>query len=782
MSLIHAFSIEDMYSHEFSNSFQHTSFFQEIARKDSPVKVAAPPPKSKSKPTRGHQKRTIQNEDAPWQIAWTNEEGIALCKSWVHVSESSKLGNTRKDVGFRTKVIEYMESKIKQYGRRMYDMVNGKWKTVCPHVVRFCGVYNNVMRRAHESGAGDEDYYNMTLLHYKAQTGVPFKLRHCWRDKAKGSTKEKGPRSLGSSSTNDEALARLMVSELAMQNKRAIEMQKEEHKAFLEIKRKEVECREREFGEDLSYTLDFHPHLPDPGFTMDRFPAGAIGIYSEFLQFSGVYHRAIPDYLAWRHSCSCVSDDLPTDGYDRNDVEIDDNAEMSIYDFMTLPSWSEAKIVEESHHLSLPLLERVPSHTIALATEGAIIPLPTPDEIGVSLPDSRLVKKSKELDQAEGADEADLSDLYAEIEDRLERDEAPASTSSHSLSLGGAVASGRVGKSGAEVMRRQMDPLDCLARSALARDAEYDQISDDDFGTATRGEEIDLTLFPFAPGLYHMPYPYEGVSSSLYTKEEKALDRTITLAELRRTKSLLPLELSNRVNVLSALLVSHGYELNSRYTNLVSYKALLQEKLNQKKGDVRRIELCSQRDAASEDVKRLQSQLTDAKAASTVLTEELTRIDAKLSEQALTVRDLQNELTLEKSKSQGYKDAMDGLREEVARKLLSSDEFHTALARVASLGVNYGVERGLRMRRTDVEFEVAVQKVFNFHAGGKADFDKALVDFPTTPFSFLSKIVAASGGTLSDVAQILSDKFIRSATSVSVAPFSVNEAPEQVSP
>ncbi|GKD10959.1 hypothetical protein Tco_1190644, partial [Tanacetum coccineum] len=30
----------------------------------------------------------------------------------------------------------------------------------------------------------------------------------------------------------------------------------------------------------------------------------------------------------------------------------------------------------------------------------------------------------------------------------------------------------------------------CLARSALARDAEYDQIPDDDFGTATRGEEI----------------------------------------------------------------------------------------------------------------------------------------------------------------------------------------------------------------------------------------------------------------------------------------------------
>ncbi|GKE30255.1 hypothetical protein Tco_1445639, partial [Tanacetum coccineum] len=68
-------------------------------------------------------------------------------------------------------------------------------------------------------------------------------------------------------------------------------------------------------------------------------------------------------------------------------------------------------------------------------------------------------------------------------------------------------------------------------------------------------------------------------------------------------------------------------------------------------------------------------------------------------------------LALEKAKSQGYKDAVDGLREEVTqfvgsgveslvRKLLSSDEFHVALAHVASLGINYGVERGLRMGRS----------------------------------------------------------------------------------
>nr|GEU89517.1 hypothetical protein [Tanacetum cinerariifolium] len=454
--------------------------------------------------------------------------------------------------------------------------------------------------------------------------------------------------------------------------------------------------------------LDLHPCLPGPGFTMDRLPADAI--------------------------------------------------EMSMYDFMTLPSWSDAKIVEESHHLSLLLHERVSSHTIVPASEGAIISLPTLDEIATSQPDSRLVKKSKghsqasrpskrrklqkraseigssdpELDQADGADETNLADLCAEIEDSLERDKgvsirvvlaptprlgkrlgappsiaitsvydpshvgtsALASTSGRSLTLRGVVAGGHVGKSKAQMGK----------------------IPNDDFSTTTRGEEINLTLFPLAPGPYHMSYPYKGISSPLYSREEwngrHALESNIICEDI--------------------------------------FKDLDENR-----------ELRSQRDDAFEEVWKLQSQPTDAKTTSISLSQELTRIDAKLSEQALTVKDLQNEIVLEKSKSREYKEDIDGLREEVTQfvgsgveslvqKLLSSDEFHVSLARVASLDINYGVERGLHMGCTNVEFEAVVQKVSNFCVGAKADFDKALDDFPTTPFPFLSKIVVSSEGGLPD--------------------------------
>ncbi|GJU61134.1 hypothetical protein Tco_1238900, partial [Tanacetum coccineum] len=53
----------------------------------------------------------------------------------------------------------------------------------------------------------------------------------------------------------------------------------------------------------------------------------------------------------------------------------DDNSEMSIYDFMNLPFCGDAK------------------HTTAPAYEGALIPLPTPDEAAAAQPDPRLARR-----------------------------------------------------------------------------------------------------------------------------------------------------------------------------------------------------------------------------------------------------------------------------------------------------------------------------------------------------------------------------------------------------
>ncbi|GKB38396.1 retrovirus-related pol polyprotein from transposon TNT 1-94, partial [Tanacetum coccineum] len=196
---------------------------------------------------------------------------------------------------------------------------------------------NQVVERmiwAHDSGAGDEDYFNKALLDYEVESGVPFTLRHCWeilkkspkwweqvvpkysnpnaakksktsgsssfntesgdasfnlnvdagdedenevqeiprtmgRDRARGS-KKKGAGSSGSSvNINDEALARLMVSELATQTASIVAMKKEKCTAYMEIKRREVDLRERELEmqvyrqrqEDMRFYMQPYDHL-----------------------------------------------------------------------------------------------------------------------------------------------------------------------------------------------------------------------------------------------------------------------------------------------------------------------------------------------------------------------------------------------------------------------------------------------------------------------------------------------------------------------------------------
>nr|GEU91895.1 transposase (putative), gypsy type [Tanacetum cinerariifolium] len=610
--------------------------------------------------------------------------------------------------------------------------------------------------------------------------------------------------------------------------------------------------------------LDLHPRLHDPGFIMDHLPGDAIGIYFEFLWFSGIRipfstfllsvlkyfkvhisqlvplglnkvvsfevmchglnivpivtlfrvfqclckqgvwfsfskhrntedvcidngpsslkkwkdkfflidRRAIPDYLTWRHSCSCVSNNLPTDGYDRNDVErlcarlicLCKMREEVLVHSRLISVWfnkecdlffqridDNAGRLGESYHLSLPLLERVSSHTTAPATKGAMSPLPTPDEIDASLPDPRLTKKSKVPSRVRvysASDTVPEPSRTSKKEEAKEKSEAGSSTS----------------------------------------DLERDE------STSTRA---DSALTPRLGKRLCAPLSMAIVNAS----RPSHVGTSVHASTSGRSFSL-----GVACGLLSAVVSGHAGMSRAEcsagfpWAKLNSRNNRLQEKFDQKAGYVKVLcwevatldgkieriqkdcdglgpknrELRSQKDVASDKVKELQTELTDAKVASIGLSEELSKTDAKLFDQA-----------------SGYKDVVDGLKEEVTRfvssgmeslvrKLLSSDEFHAALAHVASLGINYGVERGLRMGRTNAEFEVAAKKVSNFHIGAKVDFDKALVDFPTTPFPFLGKIIAAAGGTLPEVTQVLPDRHIRSVTSIPVAPPIANKDANQV--
>ncbi|GKD65065.1 hypothetical protein Tco_1307173 [Tanacetum coccineum] len=89
-----------------------------------------------------------------------------------------------------------------------------------------------------ESGVRDEDCVQRAMVHYEVETELPFRLRHCWeilkdrskwqevvvpnfdtesgegRDKARAAGKNKGSKAPRSLYVNEDALARLMVTEM----------------------------------------------------------------------------------------------------------------------------------------------------------------------------------------------------------------------------------------------------------------------------------------------------------------------------------------------------------------------------------------------------------------------------------------------------------------------------------------------------------------------------------------------------------------------------------------
>ncbi|GJY57553.1 hypothetical protein Tco_0456668 [Tanacetum coccineum] len=82
------------------------------------------------------------------------------------------------------------------------------------------------------------------------------------RDKARAAAKNKGSKASGSSTMNDDALARLVVNEMTT-------AEVEQREAFIELKRREVQCREREIAateyraqqEDMKLYLQPYDHF-----------------------------------------------------------------------------------------------------------------------------------------------------------------------------------------------------------------------------------------------------------------------------------------------------------------------------------------------------------------------------------------------------------------------------------------------------------------------------------------------------------------------------------------
>nr|GEW05513.1 hypothetical protein [Tanacetum cinerariifolium] len=189
-SPISTFSIEELYTLEFSESLQeNTAYWQEP---NTGERVVTSPTKKK-KATRNRQKRVIQNDDAPRQT--TTEKEIMLAKDWRAISKNSQHDNARKKDRFLCEVLAYIESITKQEGSE------GSSKR---HKLSGASSF--------KAESGDASINLNTTV--ADEDEVQEIRRPQGRDKARVAVKNKGSKASGSSTMNDDALARLMVNEM----------------------------------------------------------------------------------------------------------------------------------------------------------------------------------------------------------------------------------------------------------------------------------------------------------------------------------------------------------------------------------------------------------------------------------------------------------------------------------------------------------------------------------------------------------------------------------------
>lgn len=285
---------------------------------------------------------------------------------------------------------------------------------------------------------------------------------------------------------------------------------------------------------------------------------------------------------------------------------------------------------------------------------------------------------------------------------------------------------------------------------------------------------------------------------------KSVIDRVPTPAELYRVEGLSPHELTDRMSVFLCQMLSHGSELSSRYTSLVKIRDSLSDRCREQTRTIKRqaVDLEEQtkitvranekvailtgklkeikklnHDRSKKNKKlkaaniKLKEELADARATSNRVTDELAQARSRL-------KDLKRQVSMQESETHECRDLVaehereiNKIRtnvtsffhddfEKLVRRFLGSGEFNQALAHVASLAVSSGFERGLRMGRSESEFQDVSRMVSNFIPGAEKKFNDVVASLPTQAFPFFSKVSRSAENNLQDIAQLEPDKIV----------------------
>ncbi|KAL8246441.1 hypothetical protein R6Q59_007657 [Mikania micrantha] len=97
---------------------------------------------------------------------WTDEEEVALARSWLAISENPDVGNAQKRDGFYIKVTDHFHQLMKDNSRTV-DQIYSKWNDLNSAVKKWNGFYQHASMNR-KSGEGDEHVLKKAMKNYKS--------------------------------------------------------------------------------------------------------------------------------------------------------------------------------------------------------------------------------------------------------------------------------------------------------------------------------------------------------------------------------------------------------------------------------------------------------------------------------------------------------------------------------------------------------------------------------------------------------------------------------------
>ncbi|GJU87878.1 hypothetical protein Tco_1295424 [Tanacetum coccineum] len=488
-----------------------------------------------------------------------------------------------------------------------------------------------------------------------------------------------------------------------------------------------------------------------------------------------------------------------------------DNTAMSIHDFLCMPSLEKATVREEPHELGASILSRVADHTTPPAPAGTAIPYASLKEITITRPDRNVVAKAdhaakqktstgleistnttKRTRLSQKVSEAGSSGLAAEdeveqtddgtLDDDDQRDGLEFAVEDvrnlndvgqdkevepHAELSGGMRRTTRASSHASHAPDTQPLGTD-VGADEIASDGNVNSYFDARVSN-TAGDVLERDLLSFVPGPYYIPYPYDennGCESPPYTKDDWDEIHGVNLGLRRKELYKDP------------KLITHGSAFHARYDHSLREVERLAKRCAQQTQIIKKqnADLKQHKEStvrASEEVSGLKAELGALKSKCEATEHKLSSWDKKhrkyrserdtlAKEKAKIEEELKSRLEHRERQAEEIQGNITSFFQSdftpLVRKFLKSSEFNRAFAGVLNTAISVGVERGLRMGRTDEEFRGLSQRVAGFIPDAKEKFDRVIAAFPDATFPFLDKVSQHSQSSLQDIARLEPDR------------------------